>query len=238
MRFLFTAAAERALAYASGWRSCADRDELGCVELVVGLLMEPECCAAIMLARVGIDIPIIQRQWPSLNENSSHNEGVQRQYPLSKEVESSLRSAISQIDYLPQPIEIATEHILLGLATSDHEVGVWLRRQGVEPDAIAEEIRKIHGMRNFGDVPADCEGLEGEKDQEKSLDGDSRRTEQNDDSVPLLRRSSAEATRRPTLLASKQWHTRGLRSRKRIRSKLPRFVRSTPRPTAPARDCG
>jgi thiamine-phosphate pyrophosphorylase len=48
---------------------------------------------------------------------------------------------------LPQPLELATEHILLGLATADHEVSAWLRQKGLTPDAIEEEIFRLYGYQ-------------------------------------------------------------------------------------------
>ena len=49
MRFTFTAAAERAIVFASGWCSRTGRDELDPQALLVGLLTEssavrPSCC--------------------------------------------------------------------------------------------------------------------------------------------------------------------------------------------------
>ena len=53
----FTAAAGRALVYASGWSNRTGCAELEAEPLLVGLLWEPECRAATMLARLAIDIP-------------------------------------------------------------------------------------------------------------------------------------------------------------------------------------
>ena len=62
---------------------------------------------------------------------------------------------------LPQPLELATEHILLGLAAADHEVSVWLRQRGLDPDALEAEIRKLYGyQRGRGEGRGD--GGEGE----------------------------------------------------------------------------
>ena len=66
MRFTFTAAAERALAFASDWCSRTGHEELEPQSLLVGLLSEPECRAAVMLAKHGVDIAAVCRQWPTL----------------------------------------------------------------------------------------------------------------------------------------------------------------------------
>ena len=51
MRHEFTPAAERALLAAAGWTSCNDIAELHLPEVLMGLLAEPECRAALMLAQ-------------------------------------------------------------------------------------------------------------------------------------------------------------------------------------------
>ena len=64
---------------------------------------------------------------------------------LSDEVELSLELARQRLADLPQPLELATEHILLGLAAADHEVAAWLRQQGLDPDALEAEIHRLYG---------------------------------------------------------------------------------------------
>ena len=66
MRFNFTPAAERALLAAAGWTSCNDSDELDVPEVLLGLLAEPECRAALLLARYGIDAEAVRRRFASL----------------------------------------------------------------------------------------------------------------------------------------------------------------------------
>ena len=56
MRYRLTPASQRALAYASGWTDRSGlRDESEAESLLVGLLREPECRAATMLARLAVD---------------------------------------------------------------------------------------------------------------------------------------------------------------------------------------
>jgi thiamine-phosphate pyrophosphorylase len=52
--------------------------------------------------------------------------------------------AKQQLAYLPQPLELATEHLLLGLTAAEHEVAAWLRERGFAPDALAAEIHAMH----------------------------------------------------------------------------------------------
>ena len=55
MQYQFTPAAERAICHAAAWLGGSDCNEWPGVALLLGLLAEPECRAALMLARCGID---------------------------------------------------------------------------------------------------------------------------------------------------------------------------------------
>jgi thiamine-phosphate pyrophosphorylase len=142
----FTAAAERALQCASGWTNHTDCDELEAVPLLVGLLSEPECRAATMLARLAIDLAAVRRRWPTLAETEPLA-GGNGKMPLSREVDVSLQLARQRLATFSQPPEMATEHILLGLAAADHELALWLRQQGLDPDALEAEILRLYGCR-------------------------------------------------------------------------------------------
>ena len=52
-------------------------------------------------------------------------------FALSRQVEDSIQLACRRLAAFPQPLTLATEHLLLGLAAADHEVG------GVAPRAWA-----------------------------------------------------------------------------------------------------
>lgn len=160
MRFTFTAAAQRAFAFASDWHSRAGHEELDAKSLLVGLLAEPECRAAIILAKHAVDIPAVCRQWPGLTQipqkpcqcvggglsasDTSHG-GASYRAVFSSDVDCSIQAACERLDFLPRPLELATEHLLLGLVAADHDVALWLRQRGLDPDAIASEIRRHEG---------------------------------------------------------------------------------------------
>ena len=55
-------------------------------------------------------------------------------------------AALDRLDFLPQPVELATEHLLLGLVAEGHEVSLWLRKQGLDSAALEAEIRKLYGF--------------------------------------------------------------------------------------------
>jgi thiamine-phosphate pyrophosphorylase len=180
MRYTFTAAAQRALDSASGWGSRAGHEELDTKSLLVGLLSEPECRAAVMLARHGVNLAAVQRQWPALavtsassphcnggagdsdatqvgvprdnapragafGENAGLTETTRRRWFFTPDLEDSLQAASERLDFLPRSQELATEHLLLGLVAADHEVSAWLRQQGLCPNTIEAEIRKLVG---------------------------------------------------------------------------------------------
>ena len=164
MRFSFTAATERAIAFASDWCNRTGREELDAESLLVGLLSESECRAAVMLHKHGIDIATVCQQWPTLVPpsadptqqggiacGSAPHGGDSRRVPLSPDVEDSIHVACDRLDFLPRRPELATEHLLLGLVSADHEVAVWLRQRGLDPDAVEAEIRRLHGYELASD---------------------------------------------------------------------------------------
>ncbi|NLF08059.1 MAG: thiamine phosphate synthase [Pirellulaceae bacterium] len=158
MQFTFTAAAERVLDHAAKWPLSAEAVELQAESLLLGLLAEPECRAAVMLGRVNVDVAIVRREWPGLRQITPPAQG-RHCPPFSSNVDCSLRLAADRLPFLPRPIELATEHILLGLAAADHEVACWLRRHGIDPDQIAAEIRALHGSPpdDYSSVPIDAD---------------------------------------------------------------------------------
>lgn len=145
MDIRFTAAAGRALQHAATWFRSEDRGELEAEALLIGLLSETECRAAALLQKLAVDLAAIQRRWPGLMQIVTLPGSYEHPKPFSPEVKSSLMAAARRLAFLPQPLELATEHILLGLASSDHEVSVWLRQQGLDPDILETEIYQRYG---------------------------------------------------------------------------------------------
>src|SRR5690349_15552110 len=109
----FTPGAQRALAAAAQWDCGVESLELGPVQLLLGLLDEPECRAAIVLAEHGLEDAAVQRRWPSLKKVAGGRAALPQFSPL---LTRALRAAEVRLFDLPQPLELATEHLLLGLA--------------------------------------------------------------------------------------------------------------------------
>lgn len=152
MSYQYTPAAERALNAAAA-RLPRGELELTPLATLLGLLSEPECRAAKILEAQAIDDAVIRGAWPAaeLREVAklSHADGGVCGYtpkPLSNELETAFHGAILLLDENPRTCQLATEHLLLGLATSSGDVGSWLRERGVSPDAMIAEISARYGI--------------------------------------------------------------------------------------------
>ena len=70
-KYQLTPGAERALEFSVAWVVCDESSEIQPVELVCGLLAEPECRAALLLTAHGIDEAAVQCHWPALRRRST-----------------------------------------------------------------------------------------------------------------------------------------------------------------------
>ncbi len=148
MQYQLTPAAQRALDTAAGSTSRKGFDELQAPALLLGLLAEPECRAAMLLANRGIDAAAVRRCWPDLASCQDLPQGTSAPgRRLSVDVELSLQAACQRLSECLRPLELATEHLLLGLLCAEHEVSAWLRGQGLVPDALEAEILRPHGQQ-------------------------------------------------------------------------------------------
>lgn len=141
MQHELTAAAQRVLVEAAHWSDGTDCDELSAPSLLLGLLAEPECQAALVLARYGIRQETVCQRWPALVRQNDQS-GLPS---LSTEVHVSLAAVSRRMANTLIPLVLATEHLLLGLVAVDHETGLWLRTQGLEPDSLQLEIELRYG---------------------------------------------------------------------------------------------
>jgi len=154
----FTAAAQRAFAEAVSWASRATSEELEAQALLLGLLTESECRAALALAHHGIDRRAVLGRWPELTRFPDRYPGWEQPecpqpHPaegtairrFSPDVRASLLAARQRLAGYREPVVLATEHVLMGLAAAEHEVGDWLRQQGIDPDQLEREIQRQYG---------------------------------------------------------------------------------------------
>ncbi len=168
MQYEFTSGAQRALIHAACWSAGNAMDELLAPALLLGLLAESECRAAMVLAQHGVCAESVREQWPEMTSHSEGEDTPKDLYfadnsldelpPLSSEVKSSLAIANRRMRGYEQPVVLATEHLLLGLAASGHETAEWLASQGLDADRLEEEIHQQYGHQT-NPLPAETEPL-------------------------------------------------------------------------------
>jgi thiamine-phosphate pyrophosphorylase len=163
MEFQFTPGAERAIQRATDWSDCSHCTQISAQALLLGLLAETECRAAIKLESLQIDTPEVLRKWPCFAAPNPDKTGnrqfgentlvartkVDKSVPIerfSADVQASLAATYDLLQDLPTPLILATEHLLLGLAAAEHEAAVWLRELGLNPHALVEEIHQQYGI--------------------------------------------------------------------------------------------
>jgi thiamine-phosphate pyrophosphorylase len=163
MQYQLSSAAERALIHAATCISRADYAELAAQALLLGLLAESECRAALMLAEHGINTKSVYQQWPKLLISSS--DGGVPTTPLeivSPELDRLFQIVIQLVaEYVNSPI-LETEHLLLSLLVADNELAHWLNQRGVRSEDVQDNIRNRHGYRE-GPLPMEPEPIAGEK---------------------------------------------------------------------------
>ena len=142
MDFHFTPASERALVAAARWarQACAEglgTPELDVPELLLGLISEPECRAAQMLAAGGIDQAAVQDRWPELSLLAA--DASVRRENFAPALRSSLVAATARLFDYPRPLALATEHLLLGIVAAEHETSAWLIDRGFDPVSDVSE---------------------------------------------------------------------------------------------------
>jgi thiamine-phosphate pyrophosphorylase len=147
----------------------ADYAELAAQALLVGLLAESECRAALMLAKHGITIESVYHQWPKLLISSP--DGGVHTTPLEivlPEIDR-LFQIVTQLvaEYVNPPI-LETEHLLLSLLVADNELSHWLNQRGVRSEDVQTDIRNRHGFRE-GPLPMESEPIAKTLDEELQI---------------------------------------------------------------------
>jgi thiamine-phosphate pyrophosphorylase len=165
--YQFTQAAGRAIQAAAAWTGGGSLGQISSAELLLGLLAESESRAAEMLALHGVDTAAVMARWPNLV--SAADRGAVKT-ELSTEVHDALSAAAVQLTDFPRPLELATEHLLLGLVAADDELADWLSERGFAADALTDEICRLYGYRGNGDEAVALPALpanSGDQDREQ-----------------------------------------------------------------------
>lgn len=147
----FTPGALRALTAATTWKLGDAEDGLRAEAVLLGLLEEAECRAAMTLRECGIDQGRLLAEWPDLRRSRELPPPYDAPLPpLHPDLQAGLAAIDALVDWGDWPAILSTEHLLLGLAAADHAVGAWLRSQGVDPDDILRRIHARYGTLGGG----------------------------------------------------------------------------------------
>ncbi|MDA7979730.1 MAG: thiamine phosphate synthase [Pirellulales bacterium] len=153
-------------------------------QVLLGLLSESECRAALTLARHSVTEDDVIARWPELAEIAdvvpstslpAVKNGPTDNPEIGGDVSSSglcsdpnLQVIIARAGELladfPQPLAVATEHVLLGLVAGDDDAATWLRERGLSQEAMLAELRQQFGV----DATPLSVSLEGEPQVEAS----------------------------------------------------------------------
>ncbi len=216
----FTPAAWRVLAEAARWTSCADDAPLAL----------PESCWACWRKRNAAP----PRCWPraALMRPPSSVAGrnftpvavvsPRRSSDFSLALHAALSEAHSRLRELPQPLSVATEHLLLGILAAPGEAATWLLDQGLRAEVVQEQIFRWEGVE-----PGPLEMAESAECGVRSADSQSAQLA----AVHLPRAPYPLAVSQPTRQKS------AIRNPQSAIRTPQSFAPSTPPPTGPARAC-
>lgn len=159
----FTPAAQRMLEAAAGWNPV--QEHTGELELLAAICAEVECRGATLLAAAGITPDIVCQNWPDLQapcgdatgDALASTDGGGRR-PMGESLNAALRGVRRLLAHHPQPLAMASEHLLLALVDSSGEVGEWLRRRGLATAALVAQIDRLY------DCSADASPLPWDED--------------------------------------------------------------------------
>ncbi len=144
----FTPATLRVFAEAARWSADPAAENLEAPSILLGLLAEEECRAAAFLTQVGLDVQAVMHQWPELAPRPAPLEpcGDPPAYRLGPEVADALALAEEHLADCPQPLALATEHVLLGMTLADDAAARFLRGRGLDPADLEAEIHRQYGL--------------------------------------------------------------------------------------------
>lgn len=203
----FTPGAMRALAAAATWQLGDAQEGLRLVSILMGLLAEPECRAAMVLRDLGIDEELLLARWPELHRVTEPPAIALDTPPVFHEEVRDLFLAVDRyMEWGDWPPIISTEHLLLGLAGCDHPVAAWLRERGLDLLQLRQQILERYGTaatwrepkplpfpieENVADGPA-SEQVGGESEEPSKQETSSQTQGASSDGLSLAGRLSAK----------------------------------------------
>jgi thiamine-phosphate pyrophosphorylase len=157
MQHQFTPAADRVLQFTASYASRDDYADLAYPALLLGLLAESECQAALMLAERGISEQSVRQRWPKLMEPpSAGGLYTTAQSALPPNLNHSIQLVADLVAEFDNPPILGTEHLLLSLLITKKEIATWLTGQGILAEQVQTDIHKRHGYQ-AGPLPIDTE---------------------------------------------------------------------------------
>jgi len=180
----FTAGARRALDVAALWHTGQESSKIAPEAVLLGLLDQGECRAAAILRRFAVTVDAVRERWPELrrsndSEPASQNAPRRSGWPLSPTVRLVVDRAADWLAEHRQPPELASEHLLWGLASGPDEVATWLCGRGVDGQSVEKELARLHGHLPESDEEIDNEPIgepidvDGVEDSSEGASGES-----------------------------------------------------------------
>lgn len=169
MYYELTPASQRVLAQAARWWFSDSAERFSAPALLLGLLAESECRAALLLEAHGISEDTVREHWPTLQPHAPDTWAAEPWLtPAGQLVPElvtsgaaiSLAAASERLQQHLRPLQLATEHLLLGLAAAQHPAAAWLRERGFDAAELEAQILQPYGVTapvDFSDVRSDAQ---------------------------------------------------------------------------------
>ena len=113
-------------------------------DVLLGLLAEPDCRAALLLAPHGVDVAAVRRA-VFRAEAAGRPTAAAKNFAFPIAWRQCLHAAESLLIEYPQPLELATEHLLLGIAATPAKFGVGSRQRGRDVETLEAEVHRLSG---------------------------------------------------------------------------------------------
>ena len=140
-----TTKVQQAISSAVQAASLAGNPDVGPTHLLGALLAQSDGVTVPLLEAVGADVAAIRRELNRLSNQLPSASGPTVAAPqLSRETLAAINTAQRLATEMGDEY-VSTEHLLVGLASTQGQVGDLLRRHGATPEALREAFTKVRG---------------------------------------------------------------------------------------------
>ncbi len=150
----YTLKAQEAIQDATGEARKRDQSQVEPEHLLLALLGQEEGVAPALLDRIGVDRGAVEKEAEALLARKPKVFGEAAQLYLSGGAAKALAKAEAEAEALKDEY-VAAEHILLGLAQGEGEVGGLLRSRGATKEALLSALKAVRGTRRVTDQAAE-----------------------------------------------------------------------------------